>query len=65
MLRLRAEWVRRWSEGVAPFKEVDIPLHSSSARATPTDREKTLRHPKRKLGAESEAELHVAHRWCL
>ena len=39
---------------VAPFKEVDIPLCFSSARATPTDREIHLGTPKRKTVTEIE-----------
>ena len=33
-----------------------MPLHLSSAHATPTSREKSPRHPRRKISAESEAE---------
>ena len=38
------------------MKEGNMPLYLSSAHATPTTREKSPRHPRRKISAESEAE---------
>ena len=43
------------SESVAPFKEVDVLLCFSSARATPTDRENAPKHPEEKNSDRNQA----------